>query len=54
MFRFRHIVERIEIDSLRLFCPELADELVWREAAEVLRRLPKLLAVTKSSVQLGR
>jgi hypothetical protein len=30
------LVERIESESVGLFCPELADEFVWREAFEGL------------------
>ncbi len=28
------MVERIAVESLRLFCPKLADELVWRGGPE--------------------
>jgi len=49
-------MERIECESVRLFCPELADELVRREAFERLQAAREIVSgyeVREMRAQLG-
>ena len=48
----RHVVEGIESESLRLFCPELTDALEGRETAKTLESLRKVVRLEKGG-QVG-